>query len=298
MEPALEPAQDSTPGPTPGSVPPGDSPGGSSPESEEKQRHLPAGRKAQLATYVSEAGQVTVTELATRFGVSSDTIRRDLDQLSNDGVLVRTYGGAVSQSTMAPVDSTIDVRLKLQQDEKDVIATLAVGLIENGFTIMLNGGTTTLAVARALRNHRDLTVATNSLPIPPAIPETAVRGVYLVGGAVRLLTQTTVGALTFRTAGGNELEVRCDLALIAVGAVSADAGYTTSNLAEAEMMREMCSRSSRVAILADSTKFGRRLFAQVCALGDVDYLITDAPPPADLRAALAAAGVEILFPQT
>ncbi|GLY29396.1 DeoR family transcriptional regulator [Kineosporia sp. NBRC 101731] len=246
---------------------------------------------------MSEAGQVTVTELATRFGVSSDTIRRDLDQLSNDGVLVRTYGGAVSQSTMAPVDSTIDVRLKLQQDEKDVIAALAVGLIENGFTIMLNGGTTTLAVARALHHHRDLTVATNSLPIPPAIPESAVRGVYLVGGAVRLLTQTTVGALTFRTAGGNELEVSCDLALIAVGAVSADAGYTTSNLAEAEMMREMCSRSSRVAILADSTKFGRRLFAQVCALSDVDYLITDAPPPADLRAALAAAGVEILFPE-
>ncbi|GAB6897174.1 DeoR/GlpR family DNA-binding transcription regulator [Kineosporia succinea] len=267
-------------------------------EPDERQRHLPAGRKAQLAAYVSEAGQVTVGELAERFGVSSDTIRRDLDQLSGDGVLVRTYGGAVSQSTMSPVDSTLDVRLKLQQDEKDAIAALAVGLIEDGFTIMLNGGTTTLAVARALRNHRDLTVATNSLPIPPAIPESALRGVYLVGGAVRLLTQTTVGSVSFRTAGGNELQVSCDLALIAVGAVSADAGYTTSNLAEAEMMREMCARSARVAILADSSKFGRRLFAQISALGQADYLITDAPPPADLREALEAAGVEILTPQS
>lgn len=265
-------------------------------EPDERQRHLPAGRKAQLAAYVSENGQVTVAELAERFNVSGDTVRRDLDQLSKDGVLVRTYGGAVSQSTLAPVDSTLDVRLKLQQNEKDAIAATAVGLIENGFTIMLNGGTTTLAVARALRHHRDLTVATNSLPIPAAVPESAVRGIYMIGGAVRLLTQTTVGAVTFRTAGGSDLQISCDLALIAVGAVSADAGYTTSNLAEAEMMREMCARSSRVAILADSTKFGRRLFAQVCALGDVDYLITDAPPPADLQSALDEAGVEVLLP--
>jgi DeoR family glycerol-3-phosphate regulon repressor/DeoR family fructose operon transcriptional repressor len=82
---------------------------------EDRQRHLPAGRKAQLAAYVAETGQVTVTALAERFGVSIDTIRRDLDQLSADGVLVRTYGGAVSLSTVSRADRAVDVRLNLQE---------------------------------------------------------------------------------------------------------------------------------------------------------------------------------------
>jgi len=86
-------------------------------DKEDRQRHLPAGRKAELAAYVAEAGQVTVSALAQRFGVSIDTIRRDLDQLSAEGVLVRTYGGAVSPSTVSRIDRAIDVRLKMQERE-------------------------------------------------------------------------------------------------------------------------------------------------------------------------------------
>ena len=84
--------------------------------------------------------------------------------------------------------------------------------------------------------------------------------------------------------------------MIGVGAVSADAGYTTSNLAEAAMMQEMIARSSRVAILADSSKFDKQLFAQICELGAADYLITDSAPSADLADALRDAGVELLRP--
>lgn len=261
-------------------------------------RHLPAGRKAQLAAYVSETGQVTVGALAQRFGVSIDTIRRDLDQLSADGVLVRTYGGAVSHSTNAHVDSAVDVRMKLQEDEKEKIAELAAGLIEDNSTIMINGGTTTLALARSLRHHQFLTVATNNLLIAPALPASAIRDLYVFGGAVRSITQTTIGPVSFRDAGGNELNIRCDLALIAVGAVSKDAGYTTSNLAEAAMMRDMIARAARVAILADSSKFGRHLFAQISELDSADYFVTDSTPPPDLLKALEASGVEVLTPET
>lgn len=268
------------------------------PEKEDRQRRLPAGRKAQLAAYVAEAGEVTVVALAERFGVSIDTIRRDLDQLSADGVLVRTYGGAVSQATMSRVDRTVDARLTMEESEKEKIAVLAASLVENGSVIMINGGTTTLAVARNLRNHRDLTVATNNLLVPTALPPTAVRDVYLFGGAVRTLTLTTIGPVSFRAAGGSELDISCDLALIGVGAVSAVAGYTTSHLAEAAMMREMMSRAARVAILADSSKFGRRLFAQVSDLKGADYLVTDSTPPPDLLDALAENEVELVTPET
>jgi DeoR family fructose operon transcriptional repressor len=265
-------------------------------DKDERQRHLPAGRKAQLAAYVADTGQVTVGDLAERFGVSIDTIRRDLDQLSADGVLVRTYGGAVSLSTVFRTDRAVDQRLSLQEQEKERIAALAAALVQDGSTIMINGGTTTLAVARNLGQHRDLTVATNNLLVPGALPPSAIRDIYVFGGAVRTLTLATIGPVSFRATGGADLDISCDLALIGVGAVEADAGYTTSNLAEAAMMQEMISRADRVAILADSSKFGRRLFAQVSELGSADYLITDTAPPAELRDALAANDVKVITP--
>ena len=265
-------------------------------DGDDRQRNLPAGRKAQLAAYVTEEGQVTVTALAERFGVSIDTIRRDLDQLSADGVLVRTYGGAVSPSTTSRPDRAVDVRLNIQEREKEAIAALAAALVQDSSSIMINGGTTALALARALRHHRDLTIATNNLLIAPALSPSTIRDLYVFGGAVRSLTLATVGPVTLRSSGGTDLDIRCDLGFIGVGAVSADAGYTTSNLAEADMMRQMIARSSRVAILADSSKFDKRLFAQIGALAAADYLITDSAPDGELTEALSAAGVEVLTP--
>jgi DeoR family fructose operon transcriptional repressor len=267
-------------------------------ETKHRPRHLPAGRKARLAAYVAEAGQVTVATLAEHFGVSIDTIRRDLDQLSAEGVLVRTYGGAVSLSTVSRLDRAVDVRLSLQEAEKEKIAALAASLVQDGSTIMINGGTTTLALARHLHSHRDLTVATNNLLVPPALSPSAIRDLYVFGGAVRPITLATIGPVSLRVAGGTELDIRCDLALVGVGAISVDAGYSTSNVGEATMMREMMSRAARVAILADSSKFGRRLFAQISELGKANYLITDSSPPSELLAALIENDVEVITPET
>ncbi|MEZ0447418.1 DeoR/GlpR family DNA-binding transcription regulator [Cellulomonas sp. ICMP 17802] len=259
-------------------------------------RRLPAGRKADLAAYVAEQGQVTVAHLAERFDVSPDTIRRDLDALDADGVLIRTHGGAISPQAVPRPDTGLDVRLRLQTTAKDQIGALAAGLVRDGAALMINAGTTTLAVARHLSEHRDLTVATNSLRMPTEINPLAFRDLYVFGGVVRLSAQGTIGTVAFPTESGADRDIRCDLALIGVGAVSVDAGYSTSNLGEAVMMSEMMDRSARVAVLADSTKFGRRLFARIADLGRADYLVTDAPPPPDLAAALDAAGVEVLVP--
>ncbi len=260
------------------------------------RRRLPAGRKADLASYVEQTGQVTVGDLAEHFGVSIDTIRRDLDQLDREGVLVRTHGGAVSSASGPLKDRALDVRMRVQTEEKERIARLAAGLVEDGSVIMLNAGTTTLAVARALRNHHDLTIATNNLRIPGELSPSAFRDLYVFGGAVRSITQATTGPVTFTmTPGGPEVDIRCDLALIAVGAID-EAGYSTSNLGDAAMMSEMMQRAERTAILADSTKLGRRFFAQIALLERADYLITDAPPPPRMAAALAQADVQVLTP--
>jgi len=260
-------------------------------------RMLPAGRKAELAAFVTELGQVTVARLAERFDVSMDTIRRDLDQLDTDGVLIRTHGGAVSLSAVPRPDTSLDVRARLQIAAKEAIGALAAGLVEDASSVMINAGTTTLALVRHLRDHRDLTIATNSLRLPAEISPRVFRDLYLFGGSVRLSAQATVGIVAFPVAAGeSELDMHCDLALIGVGAVSAQSGYSTSNLSEAAMISAMAARASKVAVLADSSKFGRRLFAQIAELGRADYLVTEAAPPADLARALADAGVQVLLP--
>lgn len=268
-------------------------------DSVDAARRLPAGRKADLAAYVAEVGQVTVAQLADRFDVSADTIRRDLDQLDADGVLIRTHGGAVSLSAVPRPDTGLDVRVRLQAGAKEAIGAVAAGLVEDGSSLVMNAGTTTLALVRHLRDHRELTIATNNLRIPAEIAPQVYRDLYVFGGGVRASAQATVGPLSFRMApSGAELDIRSDLALVAVGAVHPESGYSTSNLAEAAMMGEMMDRAARVAVLADSSKLGRRLFAQVAALGRADYLVTDAAPPPDLAAALDAAGVQVLTPDT
>jgi len=263
------------------------------------QRRLPAGRKADLAAYVADIGEVTVVQLAEHFEVSTDTIRRDLDQLDADGLLTRTHGGAISTAALGRPDIELDVRMRLQTRVKEQIATLAASLIPHNTSLMINGGTTTLALVRALGSKRNLTIATNNLRLPLEIVPEAVRDIYVIGGAVRLSAQTTIGPVRFAVAEWRvDLDVRCDIAMIGVGALSADAGYTTSNLAEGAMMAEMIARADIVAILADASKFGRRLFAQVAELGAANYLVTDQAPPPDLAAALEQAGVRVLTPET
>jgi DeoR family transcriptional regulator, fructose operon transcriptional repressor len=258
-------------------------------------RRLPAGRKAELASFVAQAGEVTVAQLAERFRVSTDTIRRDLDALDGEGVLVRTHGGAVSANAVPKPDTGVDVRMRLQAGAKERIGLQAAALVHDGAALIVNAGTTTLTLTRALADHHDLTIATNNLRLAADMPPSAYRDLYVFGGAVRPSAQATVGPVRFPAwSDGPEIDVRCDLALIAVGAVSAAAGYSTSNVSEASMMSDMMDRAEKVAVLADGSKFGRRLFATIAELDRADYFVTDAEPPASLRGALEDGGVEVL----
>jgi DeoR/GlpR family transcriptional regulator of sugar metabolism len=263
-------------------------------EGKRKDRQLPAGRKADLAAYVAARGQVTVAELAEEFAVSIDTVRRDLDQLNTEGRLIRTHGGAVSNDVGAPPDQGLGVRLHIRVGEKDAIGAAAAALVTDGSVVFVNAGTTTMAFARHLRDHHDLTIATNSVVLPGEVAPSAVRELFLFGGSVRTVTQATTGPVSFRpTSNGPAMEVQADIAIIAVGAVS-PAGYSTSNLGDSAMMFEMMQHANKIAVLADSSKFGHRLFARIGGLELADYFVTDRAPDAPLSEALAAAGDEVI----
>jgi DeoR/GlpR family transcriptional regulator of sugar metabolism len=250
---------------------------------------LPGRRRALLTEFIEEHGQATVTELAEAFSVSADTVRRDLDWLAKRGAISRTYGGAVTVTGLAASDTSFSDRSSVHRDEKQHIASAAAERIADGETVILNGGTTTLAVARALGVRRNLTIVTNNLRLPAALPPAAVRDVYLIGGSCRLASHVTIGPVTFPGTEG----ISADVAVIGVGGVAARAGFTTTNLQEAQMMAEMIASAQRTIVVADSSKFGRSAFAHIVRLDAVDMLITDGEPDAELLEALSKAHVEI-----
>jgi len=251
---------------------------------------LPGRRRALLTAFIDEHGQATVVELADAFSVSADTVRRDLDWLAKRGAVSRTYGGAVTVAGLAATDTSFSDRSSVHRDEKHAIASAAAERIADGETVILNGGTTTLAVAKALDVRRNLTIVTNHLRIPAAVPPAAVRDVYLLGGSCRPASHVTIGPVTFPGTEG----ISADVAVIGVGGVAARAGFTTTNLQEAQMMAEMIASAQRTIVVADSSKFGRSAFAHIVRLEAVGILITDRKPDPELLDALSAAGVGVI----
>jgi DeoR/GlpR family transcriptional regulator of sugar metabolism len=252
---------------------------------------LPGRRRALLTEFVDEHGQATVVELAEAFRVSADTVRRDLDWLARRGAISRTYGGAVTVSGLASSDTSFTDRSSVHRDEKRYIALATAERIADGETVIVNGGTTTLEVARALGVRRNLTIVTNNLRLPAVLPASAVRDVYVLGGSCRVASHVTIGPVAFPGTDG----ISADVAVIGVGGVSARSGITTTNLQEAQMMAEMIGSAQRTIVVADSSKFGRNAFAHIVRLDTIEILITDRKPDGEVCDALSAANVELVI---
>jgi DeoR/GlpR family transcriptional regulator of sugar metabolism len=253
---------------------------------------LPGRRRAQLVQLARERGQVTVAELVEVFDVSADTVRRDLDYLQRRGVLTRTHGGAVyPEERSAWRDEPFALRETEHADAKQLIGSAAAALVADGETVLLNGGTSTLAVARALGARRDLTIVTNNLRIPPELPRDAVRDVYLLGGQFRVVPLVTIGPVGFPASRS----ISADTAILGVGGISLRAGLSTTDLAEGQMIAEMIAASARIVIVADASKFGRDAFVHIAPLTDIDVLVTEAPPPPPLQEQLDAAEVQVVI---
>lgn len=250
---------------------------------------LPARRRSELLKIAKMRGSISVTDIASEFAVSSDTIRRDLDYLAGRGLLTRTHGGAVPVDGFVDRDTPVATRVNARAGEKARIARAAAALIADGEALIVNGGSTTRAFASELGALRNLTIVTNNLGVPAAVPPTATRGVYLLGGHVRLELQVTIGSVGFADSG----QLSADTAIIGVGGLSVR-GLSTTMLEESSMIAAMMDSARRVILLADSAKFGATVLAHIAPLSRVHVLVTDAPPPPDLAAALEDAEVEVI----
>ena len=258
-------------------------------------------RHQQIADTLELVGRVSVAGLARDFGVTTETIRRDLDALEEAGRLRRVHGGAVpaEQSTLA--EASLEERLGRNAAEKDAIARAALGLIPPTFrgSVLLDSGSTTGRLAELLEHWTPdlpgttLDVSTNSVPLAARLHGSANPHLQLrsLGGAVRGITGAAVGPTTIAQLS----DIRPDLAFVGANGVSADFGLSTPDETEAAAKAAMVHAARRVVVLADSSKLDAESLVRFACLDEIDTLITDAAPPPDLAEALADADVQVVL---
>ncbi len=235
----------------------------------QKQKELAPQRLERLRVILHENHVVRVDELCMQLGVSPATVRRDLEELERLGEVRRIHGGAVLEGQRAE-EPLFDDKASIARREKFRIAEFAVSLVEPRDTIYLDGGSTVLELTRLLRERSNITVVTNSLR---AAWELAGGGpkLILIGGELRRLSQTMVGALTRHML--NELNI--DKAFMGTLGLTLADGLTTTDPAEAYTKELVMQRAHEVIVLAHSGKVGNISFVKAGSLDDVDVLISD-----------------------
>jgi DeoR/GlpR family transcriptional regulator of sugar metabolism len=243
-------------------------------------------RRRRLLDLVSRQGFATLDELIRVLRVSESTVRRDLEALDLAGSVKRTHGGAVYSGEVRSMPAFED-RTQTAIVQKQAIGRAAAALLDDGDTVLLDGGTTTLEVARALLG-RQMQVVTNSLPIAQLLASSQQNDLILIGGYVYPRTGVAMGPLAIATMQG----IRVRKAILGAGGIVAD-GIYNSNLLLVETERQMMACGQEVVIVADSTKFGRLALARLCGLGEVHRLVTDTALSDEYREILETAGATI-----
>ncbi len=246
-------------------------------------------RLAAILDAVAEQGEISLHGLRELVGGSIATVRRDLTVLADQGLLVRTHGGA--KATSSVLELPVDLRDTRFQEAKRRIARAAVALVpRERHAVALSGGSTTAGVARELAHHSDLTVVTNSLSIASLVAPHPRLKVVMTGGILRAQSLELVGVL----AEGTFSAVNIGTAILGADGVSAEAGITTHDETEARTNHAMVASARRTIVVADGSKIGRTALAQMCPADLVHVLITDdSADPAELDR-LRASGVEII----
>lgn len=250
-------------------------------------------RRMSILALLDKNGQVNVAELSDSLGVSSVTIRNDLEQLEKKKMLLRARGGAMKVShQFVGHDYPLSDKQKKNLMEKKAIGKRAVELIEEGNTIILDSGSTTFEIAKNLNRFENLTVITNAINIANYLVEHKNITVIVPGGTLRRNSMSLVGTSAERSLK----EYYCDILFLGVDGFDASYGISTPNIEEAHLNQVMIDVSKRVIVVADSSKFGRRGFAFIAGVNKIHSLVTDQGIPAEEKSRLETMGIEVILP--
>jgi len=245
-------------------------------------------RRRAILEILKRDGRVLVQDLTKRFSTSQVTIRKDLEDLHQHGLIHRTHGGALPASEGALEDPTLREKQNLHRKEKLLIAKEAARMVQEGQVVILDSGTTTTEIARALRDFRRLTIVTNAVNIAKELSGTAVE-VILTGGTLRKNSFSLVGPIAEETLR----RLNADLLFLGVDGFDVHYGLSTPNLLEAKVNRTMVEISRRTVAVCDSSKFGRRSLSLIVAPSALHAIITDRGVPKSDMQALKKAGIEV-----
>ncbi|MBN0043629.1 DeoR/GlpR transcriptional regulator [Streptomyces actuosus] len=256
----------------------------------ENQNLLAEQRRALIVDEVRRRGGVRVNELTRRLGVSDMTVRRDLDALARQGVLEKVHGGAVPVVEASTHEPGFEAKSGLELTAKEDIARAAAELVAPGSAIALSGGTTTYALAQQLLDVPELTVVTNSVRVADVFHVAQRTSGQRQGGATVVLTggvRTPSDSLVGPVADQAIASLHFDVLFLGVHGISAEAGLSTPNLAEAETNRRLVQSARRVVVVADHTKWGTVGLSSFARLEQIDTWVTDAGLPERARAEVA-----------
>jgi DeoR/GlpR family transcriptional regulator of sugar metabolism len=246
---------------------------------------LTAERRQAILSRLERDGKVVASELVLDLGVSEDTVRRDLRELASGGLVQRVHGGALPAQVAG---GSFAQRLRVSPEAKAHLAWAALPLLESANVILLDGGTTSLELARRLPPERACTVLTNSPPVAAALAEHPRAEVVLIGGRLLKESQVTVGAAAVDALR----QVHADACVLGICSLHPEIGVTATDHDEAHVKRAMVEASAEVIALATAEKLRTASPWLVAPLADLTHLVTDAD--ADVTADYAAAGVSVV----
>lgn len=245
-----------------------------------------------MAQLISQQGRLSVTQLADEFGVTTETVRRDLSALDRIGLIRRVHGGAVPARSLAVIESGLGERDLANTMAKDAIAAAAVNLLPPpGSIVVIDAGTTTVRLAAALPREHRMTVVTHAVPVAARLAGLPQIDLHMLPGKVRPTTQAAVGTDTVAALS----DLRADLAFVATNGLTVEHGLTTPDRDEAATKRAIIACARRTVVLTDATKIGVESALRFASMRDIDVLVTDPSISRADHRAIEKAGVEVVI---
>lgn len=247
-------------------------------------------RRTQILKIVRSAGRVRVNEVAGLFKTSAVTIRNDLNELHQRGLVLRSHGGAVLPDTILR-ESPVLERLKAQSDEKRRIGAMAATLIHNGETIILDSGTTTLEIVRQIKKKQGLQIITNGINIAAELLDARDSQVFIVGGTVRGESASISGHFAEEMFD----QFSADKLFLSGAGCDLDFGVSGANLEETMVNRAMIRIAREIILVADASKFSKRSMTRIASLAEIDTVISDTNLDENMQAKLCALGCNLIL---
>ena len=246
-------------------------------------------RQNEILASVKLHGACSIIELARQLEVSDETIRRNIKPLVHQGLIDKVHGGVVLSQKQEP-EQPFGKRMNERVEAKQLISARVASIIKDGDSIMLDTGSTTAYVARALSDHRNLSVVTNCTEIARILAREASNRVHLCGGALRADDWATFGS----SAIDFVRQFHVNYAILSIGGVTDDGGFMDYHLEEAEFSRAVIAQAKKTIVVADHHKFGNPNFIKVCGFDEIDMVVVEQAPPAEIESALLEAGAAVI----